>query len=73
MAAVFIPLYPEFGGPPRAYLCLECQEVTRTKRGMILHLIRTHKIHIQTSLNLEVGKEGKSLRDLVKQSFDELD
>lgn len=50
--AVFIPLYPEFGGPPRAYLCLECQDVTRTKRGMILHLIRAHKIHIQAKLEL---------------------
>jgi hypothetical protein len=52
-APVYKPLYPAEGAPVSGYQCNakpDCRRVTRTLRGMVLHLILGHGIRIQAEL-----------------------
>jgi len=56
MEKVYKALYPELGGPAKAFVCgvdPSCSDVTRTRIGMIRHLWRKHKVKIQISLDFE--------------------
>lgn len=44
---VYVPLYPEYGGPARGFRCEQCERVTRTVTGIKMHLLRRHNIRIQ--------------------------
>lgn len=52
MADLIEPLYPAAGGPPLAWTCGvdRCMAVTRTRRGLVTHLWRKHKIKLQGEL-----------------------
>lgn len=51
-----IPLYPQYGGPPLAFACGQCGDVTKTKIGIWRHLWRKHKIKLQRELFDETAK-----------------
>lgn len=57
---VYKPLYPPEGGPLAGFQCLECPQdkraVTRTKRGMVVHLAVCHGIRLQAKFEFK-GKE----------------
>lgn len=46
---VYSPLYPPEGGPLRGFVCNEkgCKAVTRTERGIRMHLTVVHGIRMQ--------------------------
>jgi hypothetical protein len=54
---VYKPLYPPEGGPLAGFQCLECphdkRAVTRTRRGMILHLAVCHGVTLQKTFTFE--------------------
>lgn len=60
---VYKPLYPPEGGPLRGFVCMECPQekaaVTRTKRGMLIHLAVVHGVRIQAEFTFE-GKHVAS-------------
>jgi hypothetical protein len=53
---VFKALYPDDGGRPLGYVCRVdpevCKKVVRTRRGMVLHLWRRHKVRLQLEIDL---------------------
>ncbi len=65
MSKIYRPLYPPEGGPCSGYACGECKAVTRTKKGMILHLWTCHGIRIQLRL-LPNEAAADSSQDLPK-------
>ena len=52
---LYVPLYLPEGGKPLAFKCgaSPCAAVTRTRRGMLLHLWRKHKIKAQLEMDLD--------------------
>jgi len=54
--SLYVPLYPPYGGKPRAFGCQlskgpkACSAITKTERGMLSHLWHTHKIKLQMDL-----------------------
>ena len=44
------PLYPPEGAPCLGFACSECGRVTKTERGMRMHLVRVHDIKPQGEL-----------------------
>lgn len=56
---MYTPLYPPDGGPCRAYVCEApvdgkvCGDVTKTRRGILLHLQLKHRIVLQDKLPLK--------------------
>lgn len=51
--SVYKPLYPPEGGPLGGFLCCQCNAVTRTKKGMLIHLGTVHGIRIQLKMEFE--------------------
>jgi hypothetical protein len=51
--SVYKPLYPAEGGPLGGFLCCQCNAVTRTKRGMLIHLATVHGIRMQLTMNFD--------------------
>lgn len=51
--SVYKPLYPAEGGPLGGFLCCQCNAVTRTKKGMLIHLAAVHGIRMQHELDFE--------------------
>jgi hypothetical protein len=51
-STLYEPLYPPDGGPVSGYRCAQpgCPGITRTKRGMHLHLTSCHGIRAQQPL-----------------------
>lgn len=49
-SSLYKPLHPPEGGAPRAFVCNECGAVTRTNRGMHLHLTVCHGVRFQPTL-----------------------
>ena len=54
----YAPLFPEYGGPAQGFRCnatalgetvMACGKVTRTERGMLMHLSRVHGIEQQAA------------------------
>jgi len=62
---VFKPLYPAEGGYPLGYVCQadpeKCRKVVRTRRGMVLHLWRRHKVRLQLEIDLRDTKPAEDL------------
>jgi hypothetical protein len=65
MAELYKPLYPPEGAPVMAFVCLcppgssqPCYEVTRTLRGMRIHLGRKHKLKEQQEFEFKSAKEN---------------
>lgn len=58
--AVFEALYSQSGGPPHGYFCRaeldKCKRVVRTRRGMVLHLWRRHRVRLQLEIDLRDTK-----------------
>lgn len=54
---VYRPLYPPEGGPLMGFVCMECptekRAVTRTKRGMVIHLAVCHGVRLQAEFKFE--------------------
>jgi len=63
---VYKPLYPPEGGPLRGFVCMECPAekaaVTRTKRGMVIHLAVCHGVRLQAKFSFE-GKDVSTETD----------
>jgi hypothetical protein len=51
--SVYKPLYPPEGGPLGGFLCCQCNAVTRTKKGILLHLATVHGIRMQLAMEFE--------------------
>lgn len=47
---LYSPLYPPEGAPCKGYSCGHCDGVTRTQRGMRLHLSVCHGLNLQMNL-----------------------
>jgi len=58
------PLYPPEGGPLAGFQCCECPRekrmVTRTRRGMLIHLAVCHGVTLQKEFTFE-GKVCQSV------------
>ena len=55
---LFIPLYDqENGGLPSAWKCLspQCNRLTKTKRGMLIHMRLVHGIRLQMDFDWRVS------------------
>lgn len=58
MPTLYKPLYPPEGAPVTAFACQVCsdsgqkrnQKITKTLRGMLMHLLRKHKVKPQMVL-----------------------
>lgn len=56
---LYTPLYPPTGSPCRGFVCEAatagkiCGAVTKTRRGMLLHLQLKHRIVLQPNLEME--------------------
>lgn len=48
--ALYKPLYPPEGGAVAAFKCGECPAVTRTEKGIRMHLMNCHGIRFQATL-----------------------
>jgi hypothetical protein len=60
MPPLYTPLFPESGGQPKAFLCSQgprCKDVTRTRKGMVLHLWRKHKVKVQLKMDFQQTSE----------------
>ena len=61
---VYKPLYPPEGGPLAGFQCCECpmekRMVTRTRRGMLIHLAVCHGVTLQKEFTFE-GKVCQSV------------
>jgi len=62
-ASVYSPLYSPEGGPVSGFSCKQCLAVTRTHRGMILHLNVCHGLRLQTTFS-EVDRSFARHEDL---------
>lgn len=47
---IYLPLYPVEGGPPLGFFCSQCRAVTKTIRGVRIHLWRRHKLKEQIEM-----------------------
>lgn len=61
---VYKPLYPPEGGPVSGYQCMECpatkRAVTRTRRGILIHLAVVHGVTLQKEFTFQ-GEVCKSV------------
>lgn len=60
MNPLYKPLYPSEGGPPLAFACSVSEQkcaVTKTQRGMRIHLLRIHKLKEQIELPFIVAEK----------------
>lgn len=57
MSELYKPLYLSEGGPPLAFACMVCsvseQKITKTVRGMEMHLLAKHALKLQRDLPFE--------------------
>ena len=63
--AVFEALYSKDGGLPLGYICkadpYKCKRVVRTRKGIVLHLWRVHKVRLQLVIDL---RDTRPVEDL---------
>jgi len=66
---VYKPLYPPEGGPLAGFKCCQtgCGAVTRTERGMRIHVFVCHGIRFQRMLPLEPPPEPDLPKNLGKR------
>jgi hypothetical protein len=58
--SVYKPLYPPEGGPLGGFLCCQCNGVTRTKKGMLIHLATVHGIRMQLDIEFDTAATATS-------------